>query len=284
MIITEKEINNFIIPYKVNDTLLYQRSFITQGYYEKLSIMGHELTKKGQVFEKSNETLELVGDSIVNFTVVEYLQERFPDEREGFLSKLKINIVKSKSLALFARKLGFDKHLLITNEMEMNDSILEDCFEAFVGALYKDYKQYHGIGKAYEVCHGFIVSLIEKYLDFSTLTLVDDNYKSLLQAVFHLKRWPLPTYTQIDVSIINNSKIYTTGVYINRHLLSENEINKIMEYHKNNKTKYKIIKDYTILLPYGSSSNSKESSMICAKNILQLIVPNKLKIELTIDI
>ena len=95
--------------------------------------------------EESNERLEFLGDSIIGAIVTHYLYERYPDQDEGFMTRLKIKLVNGETLAFFAELIHLDEYVLISRHVEdrcngrESVKVLEDCFEAFIGALYLDF-------------------------------------------------------------------------------------------------------------------------------------------------
>ena len=94
--------------------------------------------------EMSYERLEFIGDSILGMVCATYLYERYPDQAEGFLSKLRTKLVNGKMLGYLSDKIGFPKYVLISKQVEevhgrSNYKIMEDVFEAFIGAIYMDY-------------------------------------------------------------------------------------------------------------------------------------------------
>jgi len=52
----------------------------------------------------NNERMEFLGDSILGFLIAEALFGRFPDAREGQLSRLRAKLVKGQTLATIARR------------------------------------------------------------------------------------------------------------------------------------------------------------------------------------
>ena len=60
---------------------------------------------------ENNERLEFLGDSIVNFVVGEALYRRFPEAREGQLSRLRARMVKGQTLAELAREFRLGEFL-----------------------------------------------------------------------------------------------------------------------------------------------------------------------------
>jgi len=93
------------------------------------------------ISEENYEYYEFLGDLVVNKSIGQYLTRRFPQLRcpQGVrvLTRLKINLVSKKVLAEFAESLGFWDYISATQEYRMTKKkpMLEDCFEAFMGAL-----------------------------------------------------------------------------------------------------------------------------------------------------
>ena len=120
----EQILNTFIDSSEkitINNTYLYQRAFASQCFYEQLlTEPENESLYKDEtcMFYKSNETSECVGDSVVNLICVEYIQQRFEDEREGFISLLKMHISQTQGLCMFAKYLNLDEYILLSSETE----------------------------------------------------------------------------------------------------------------------------------------------------------------------
>ncbi len=93
--------------------------------------------------EKSNERLEFLGDAFFDAIIGEELYRIFPDKEEGFLSRTRAALVCEKSLAKAAVTLGVGDYMLLGNGEERSggrnrESILADCMEAIIGAVYLD--------------------------------------------------------------------------------------------------------------------------------------------------
>lgn len=91
----------------------------------------------------SNERLEFLGDSLVNFIVAKILYKKFPVSSEGELSKLRGALVNEHSLALLAKSIFLGDNLLLgkgefKNQGQQKDSLLADAFEALCAAVYLD--------------------------------------------------------------------------------------------------------------------------------------------------
>jgi ribonuclease-3 len=90
-----------------------------------------------------NQRLEFLGDSVLQLVLSEALFALYPEEREGPLSKRRSALAKGRFLSLLARELELDSELRLGQSEEhtggrQRASILEDAFEAVVGALYLD--------------------------------------------------------------------------------------------------------------------------------------------------
>jgi ribonuclease-3 len=131
---------------------------------------------------QSYERLEFVGDSVLNFVIAKFLYDSFPDKDEGFLTKLRTKLVSGKFLSMVAWRLGLHEFVIMNQKglsrgWNANLSILEDVFEALIGALYLD------LGIA--VARDFIMAIVGTYADLNDI-LLDTNHKDRL--VKHLNK------------------------------------------------------------------------------------------------
>lgn len=98
------------------------------------------------------ERLEFVGDSVIGFVSADLIYKIHSEMDQGLMSKLRSFLVCSKSLANYSRKYKFYEfikigHSISSEQLYKSDKILEDVFEALIGALYLD----QGIEVAYRV-------------------------------------------------------------------------------------------------------------------------------------
>lgn len=133
----------------------------------------------------SNERLEFLGDAILDQIVCEHLFTKFPGRDEGFLTRQKIKVVKGTRCVKFARLIGLERYIQVDNKHALNDNTLEDAFEAFLAAIKLDL--------GHKFVNEFMIRLIDKHVDFQTLT-VDDNFKDILIRYAQAKRIPPPEY------------------------------------------------------------------------------------------
>lgn len=184
------------IKYKFKDKLLLERSLTHKSY-------GNENGKD------DNERLEFLGDSVIGLLVAKYLFKNFPDYNEGKLSKLKNQIVSSKSFYKIAKKLSLNRYILLgKGELKSRgrekESNLSALFEAIVGAIYVD----SGILEAEKFLKRFLFSE-----DFSNI--LEEDYKSILQIVSQKEFGTLPVYKTTKEKGPAHKRIFHVSVYIN---------------------------------------------------------------------
>ena len=145
---------------------------------------------------RNNERLEFLGDAILNFVAGEALYERFPQAREGQLSRLRARLVKGETLAILARGFELGEYLRLgSGELKSGgfrrESILADALEALIGAIYLD----AGMDMARER----VLAWLTQELD--SLTLVDTNKdpKTRLQEFLQSRASELPCYEVVDI-------------------------------------------------------------------------------------
>ena len=92
---------------------------------------------------RGNERLEFLGDAVLDLVVAQLLYEAHPDWPEGELTRSRAALVNREALADCGRKLALGEFVKLgrteqRSAGEQKASILADCFEAVVGALYLD--------------------------------------------------------------------------------------------------------------------------------------------------
>ncbi|GHE21926.1 ribonuclease III [Halomonas urumqiensis] len=145
---------------------------------------------------QNNERLEFLGDSIVNFVIAEALFQRFPEAREGQLSRLRARLVKGQTLAELAREMAFGEHLRLgSGEMKSGghrrDSILADAVEAVIGAIYLD--------AGMQTVRARVLSWYAERLEAISLQDTQKDPKTRLQEFLQSRQAPLPRYEVVNV-------------------------------------------------------------------------------------
>lgn len=154
----------------------------------------------------SNERLEFLGDSILSFVISQHLYSTFPKKSEGALTMLRSLLVKKKTLGLLSKKLGFGKLLILSKSEEEgggrnNESILSDCFESYLAALFLD----QGLEAVEKFIHEHLVPLIPEVEQMKSLK----DYKSMLQEKIQAKGHKSPLYKIIKEEGPDHAKVFT---------------------------------------------------------------------------
>lgn len=139
----------------VNITDNYKQILVTDYALEMFQTA---FTAKSINPQQNYEIFEFLGDSASNHAVVSYFYNVYPQLQclsgagVATLSRLKIKYTSSESFAKFATQLGFFPYIKCTREelenAEKTQHLLEDVFEAFIGATYNillKHFQLHGV-------------------------------------------------------------------------------------------------------------------------------------------
>lgn len=138
-----------------------------------------------------NERLEFLGDSVLNCVMATLLYERFPELREGELSRQRANLVRQDTLAEIAQALKLGDFLRL-GEGELKSggfrrpSILADGVEAIIGAVYLD--------AGFSAARGVIEKLYEFLLIGIDPKASGKDAKTELQELLQARKLPLPHY------------------------------------------------------------------------------------------
>jgi len=170
----------------------------------------------------NNERLEYLGDAQLYAIIAEYLYDKYPTKDEEFMTNLRIKLIKKDNLAFLSKKLLFDKYLLLSNHLDINNArinnlkLLENVFESFIGALYKD--------QGFELTKTFLINVLNTHLDFKKLIKIDDNYKSKLLVYFHARKWGNPEYFLISKTGTFNNIEFMTSLIIKKQNIVDTKI------------------------------------------------------------
>jgi len=153
----------------------------------------------------NNERLEFLGDSILSFVIANALYEKFPDESEGQLSRLRAYLVKGETLAKIALELELGDYLFLgQGELKSGGfrraSILTDALEAILAAIFLD----GGI----TACQNVILHLYKSRLDDPGLNDNLKDAKTQLQEHLQSKKLPLPEYTLTHVEGEEHDQVF----------------------------------------------------------------------------
>lgn len=196
------------IGYRFTDLRLLQKAMIHSSF-------AFEQSQAGQ----DNQVFEFVGDAVLDLVIGHMLSRRYPDMKEGELTRFRASLVNESHLAIMAREVDLGKFLCLGKGEDNSNgrnksSILSCAFEAVVGAIFEDsdYQTVEGL-----VCRLFNEVVVEKKKD---LLLADA--KSRLQELLQDKHNEPPTYRldgeegpshckQFSVSVLFRDKVLGTG-------------------------------------------------------------------------
>ena len=156
-----------LLGYEFADTLLLQQALIHSSF-------GFERIHTGL----NNETLEFLGDAVLDLAVSDMLFKTYPGVTEGELTKMRAGLVKEATLAEMARTISLGNFLMLGKGEEASHgrekaSILASALEALIGAIYLD----RGYASALQFINSHFASLLP---DKKERILVEDA-KSHLQ-------------------------------------------------------------------------------------------------------
>ena len=152
------------------------------GYiFKDKSLLKTALTHTSYAYEKkvsSNEKLEFLGDSILEFISSNFLYENYTNLNEGEMTKVRASVVCEKSLYKIATKHNFGKFLYlgkseISNKGNKNEAILADSVEAIIAAIFID--------GGLEPAKKFIISNLKEEIKLASQNVGLKDYKTVLQ-------------------------------------------------------------------------------------------------------
>ena len=174
------------------------------GYYFRDTNLLERALRHRSLGKKSNERLEFLGDAILDFIVAEELFRRYPDTKEGDLSRMRASLVNGEVLAELADKLGLWSELKfgngeVTAQGHKSHYILADAMEAIIGAIYLD--------SGFLVTQRHVLGWLSERLDKLAGTVQKDP-KSLLQETLQHQKLHLPLYEIVEESGADHLKTF----------------------------------------------------------------------------
>ncbi len=170
-----------------------QKALLKQLQYEfkDFALFQQALTHRSADV-KNNERLEYLGDAILSFVIAEALFERFPQVKEGKLSRLRSSLVKGVTLAEIGRELQLGEVLILgPGELKSGgfrrESILADTVEAIFGAVLLD--------SDISDVKALILRLYKERLESIDVDEVIKDPKTRLQELLQSRQQALPIYS-----------------------------------------------------------------------------------------
>lgn len=152
------------------------------GYtFKNKQLLKTALTHTSYAYEhgvQSNEKLEFLGDSILEFVSSEYMYNKYTNLKEGEMTKVRATVVCEKSLYKIAKLHNFSDFLYLGKSEVMTGgnqrpAILADSVEAIIAAMFID----GGLEPAKE----FIIENLKDEIEVATKHVGQKDYKTVLQ-------------------------------------------------------------------------------------------------------
>ena len=158
--------------------------------------------------EPHYERMEFLGDAVLDLAIADLLMRRFPEAKEGALSKDRASIVNGRTLAAKAIAIGVAERLRLGKGEEKSGgraktSILAASFEAIIGAIYTD----GGLAPAQEVVERL-------FADDIGGPAAERDYKTELQEISYRRFRAQPVYELVAARGPDHAKRFTTRIRI----------------------------------------------------------------------
>ncbi|MCK4594618.1 ribonuclease III [bacterium] len=168
-------------------------------------------------YTRDYQRLEFVGDAVIDLVVARELYESLPAGDEGDLTQQRAALVRGENLARLGRELGLGEFVRLGRGEELTggaerDGLLEDLFEALIGAIFLEL--------GYTAVAGFIRWVLLGATDDETFTA--DNPKGKLQELCHRRNLEPPSY-EVEVSGLDHERCYRVRVIVNGKVSGEGE-------------------------------------------------------------
>ncbi len=191
------------------------------GYiFKNKDLIKTALTHTSYAYEhniNSNEKLEFLGDSILEFISSDYLYKNYQNLKEGEMTKVRAEVVCEKSLHKIAQKHNFSKYLMVGNsekQVKGNEkpAIMADSVEAVIAAIYLD----GGI----EPARIFIEKNLSKAIENATKNVGYKDHKTILQEKLQENGEVKIEYEIIKESGPDHDKTFEAEVKLNGKILA----------------------------------------------------------------
>lgn len=186
-------------------------------HFSNMHLLVRALTHRSYVNEnpntlEDNERLEFLGDAVLDFVVGAWVYNHFPEMQEGDLTRMRSALVRTDTLAEFARRLNLGPALRLgrgelASGGRQRDNLLCATFEAIVGAMYLD------------ADIPAVETFVEPLLADASRKVINQeeiyDSKSALQEWAQSNKLGTPRYTTTDAAGPDHAKIFTVVAQIN---------------------------------------------------------------------
>ncbi|MBO5348236.1 MAG: ribonuclease III [Clostridia bacterium] len=192
------------------------------GYvFKNKELLKKALTHTSYAYEnkvESNEKLEFLGDSILEFISSKYIYNNYKKLKEGEMTKVRADVVCEKSLHKIASKHNFSDFLYLgksqkSNEKNVRPAILADSVEAVIAAIYFD--------SGLEQAERFIVENLKEAIELASSNVGMKDYKTVLQEKLQIHGPVNIKYNIIKEFGPDHDKNFVAEVLCNGKILAE---------------------------------------------------------------
>ena len=192
--------------------------------FQDRSLLRLALTHRSYVYEMPgaelamNERLEFLGDSILAMVSAEFLYRTFPTLTEGELTDVRAILVRTETLAGFARDLELGKFLIMgKGEHHTNESprVLASTFEAILGAIFLD--------QGVELVRAFLLPRLEPLANSIIEKRLFKDNKSRLQEIAQAEVSITPSYRLVGQEGPSHNREFTVEVLLGEQVVGRGQ-------------------------------------------------------------
>ncbi len=183
--------------------------------FNDINLLVTALTHRSYVNEhksahEHNERLEFLGDAVLELVSSDFLYRNY-DEPEGIMTAVRAALVRTESIGAAGIELGYEPLVRLSKgeahgSERAHESILADCFEAVIGAIYLD--------QGYEAARDFI----DKHILVKIDTVLEEGTwrdpKSYVQELAQKIDGVTPVYKTMKEEGPDHDKVFTVGIYV----------------------------------------------------------------------
>ncbi len=183
--------------------------------FNDINLLVLALTHRSYVNEhksvhEHNERLEFLGDAVLELVSSDFLYRNY-EYPEGVMTALRAALVRTESIGDAGKELGYEPLVRLSKGEKQgseraHDSILADCFEAVIGAIYLD----QGYDAAKEFINKHILVKIDTILEEESWR----DPKSYVQELAQKIDGMTPVYRTLKEDGPDHDKTFTVGIYV----------------------------------------------------------------------
>lgn len=195
------------------------------------ALLGHPFTDRGLLQKalihssaateddlESNQTLEFLGDAVLDLAVSEFLLRQHPGRAEGELTRMRASIVSAKGLATAAGRLGLGRWIRLGRGEARSGggqkaNILADTYEALVAAVFLD--------GGYEAARRLIENTFVQEIE--SADPIGGDWKTELQELTQSRYHCTPNYALVSATGPDHAKHFEVAIRIGGETIARGE-------------------------------------------------------------